>query len=434
MCCSQNPDCIHRDIRAATISNLSDGSFRMDDVLSGTHVFGKGDDCTLKDLQNDQKLQEINASDVYGNNTLFFAARSGASLDVLLALLGRTFNVNAVNSDGQTFLFLLDPHDASFSKCNCAASLAGYHSSGFECLIRKLEERTFNFDQIDHDGKNFLFCLCAAHTFNPDWLDRLVEHDRTWLGRIQSLAQVRDSSGSYLKDFLALNLKTSDVIETRWLELDSYKNSRLSTFLCSEEFLLGSTSLHEQVIRDVSNVMIPYSISTMVNQYNRFGRTPIMEFLEMALDRGIKETLVVAKLQELESLGAKINTRNRDGDTMLHIAAKRSCPEILEHLLFVGVQVDHRNNTGLTALDYAAQNVDRSRHIKVSPHAMASSFKSATRLLDYARLGFGRQKSSDKIAQKNLKAAEEAAKRSLESMTKLQNYRRPLTADRNPSL
>ncbi|KAF2131820.1 hypothetical protein P153DRAFT_382714 [Dothidotthia symphoricarpi CBS 119687] len=47
--------------------------------------------------------------DPYGNSALFFAARSGAPAGVILPLIDTVADVNAVNADGQTFLFFLDP-------------------------------------------------------------------------------------------------------------------------------------------------------------------------------------------------------------------------------------------------------------------------------------------------------------------------------------
>lgn len=354
-CCSNTPSCIHKRIIDTTIG--------LPDASGG-----------LQDDENDEDMNHFNASTGHGNTALFFAARSGAPVNVLFTLIERTRDVNAVNDDGQTFLFFLDPQHASFSYCECSSQSGLPHKSGFECLIRRLESCSFNFDQIDHHGRQFLSYLFASPSFYPLWLFQIVETDFSWEERVRLLSRIRDSSGAYLRDFISLN--------------HFYKKFPSEFALCTigMEGITSNADLSdgEQAIVEAKT-------------YDQSGRTYLMKFVNEACNSWTDEKLIVSMTRELVNYGANVNARAVDGSTVLHIAAGHGYyPELLECFLSAGAQVNHRNNAGFTALDYAGQHFLQSRSSKARVIDTVRSFKTAIRLLDFALLRLGKSRYAER--------------------------------------
>lgn len=418
MCCFKGPGCVHRYIgnvvkaiieraraeeeftarqqakRVVPVEVLNRTFFckaQAEKAITELRVFLSG--CQIPDgeLTLDYPiLRQINDPDVYGNTTLFFAARSGAPIAVLIGILHHVVEVNALNDDGQTFLFLLDPDGVSLKQCCCKASSIPLHSSEFECFIRRLEARRFDFDHIDHNGRHFLSYLCAAPSFKGDWLIDLAEKDLGWKQRLLSLSCVRDSSGWFLQDFLRLNVNNEG--------LTKYISEQFSPLFMqdpiSEHDGKCRTAFHEYIREEflhttslLSELLRPEYVRENINKYDELGHTPIMDFIDRAVGERLEEETIVAKLRDLVAFGANINARARDGSTLLHIAAKKSCPELLQYVLSVGVQANCRDEAGLTALDYAAETLTRSRASSASVSLTARSLKAAIPLLDYASRG-----------------------------------------------
>lgn len=386
LCCSNTHYCIHRWIR--------DQTTRMQDLSICWMHLPPGE------LQNaDDVSYQTNSPDSRGNTELFFAARSGAPPMILIYLIERTGNINAVNDSGQTFLFLLDPQHSCFLYCNCFEQ-PSLHSSGFECLIRWLEKRSFNFDQIDHDGRHFLSYLCALPSFNAEWLFRIMEKDQKWTERVLSLSRIRDSSGTFLRDFLALNSR-AEVPHDYKLELGpaiTVEMTSVGILLAEEEQEWAALEDVVQLEGSKCRASFQYLadrafesdigfVWNVIKSYNRLGRTYLMDFLEMVCREEFREKWIISKAKKLVSLGANVNARARDGSTVLHIVAKYPYPELLEYLFSVGIQVGHSDNAGHTALDYAGKTFLRSRSSNAQAIRTARSFKTATRLFEYATFG-----------------------------------------------
>lgn len=108
-----------------------------------------------------------------------------------------------------------------------------------------------------------------------------------------------------------------------------------------------------------------------------------MDFLLQAFEQELHEDVICAKVQQLIRCGANVNTRSRGGSTILHFAAKTVFPKLTETLLASDIQVDHRDNAGLSALDYAAKVFNRSRSVKAPAELTARSLKSTAQLLGF---------------------------------------------------
>lgn len=340
-------------------------------------------------------------SDSYGNTELFFAARVGAPSDVILSLIQVTADVNTVNADGQTFLYFLSTNLFSGRYCSCSGRRA--HASKFECVVRSLECRNYDFDHLDNHGRSFLSFLCATATFDMHWLSDIMLRDNEWQQRVWRLAQLRDATGVFLIDFMALSPGfdvLSEDIRSQFRPLFVHNPTQVDqSGILSDEDEQGRTRLHQYIQKDflqtaaLHEVSLPFDIiGPDINRYNVRGRTPLMDFLLQAFEQEIEESVICAKVQHLLRCGANVNARSRGGSTILHFAAKKALPKLLETLLTTDIQVDHGDNAGYSALDYAAKVFNRSRTFKAPAALTARSLKSTAHLLGVVSHTFRRDR------------------------------------------
>lgn len=387
VCCSELANCRHKCIsdlvkRHPRFVNLDPGNLKV-------HF-------QSKPMANTQL-------DPYGNTDLFFAARIGAHADIVLSLIALTSNVNELNADGQTFLYFLDPISFVGSVCNCSGSL--FHGSKLVCVVEALERRGFDFDHLDNYGRHFLSYLCSSPLFNIQWLLDLIRWDSTWQERVGRVSQWRDSTGTFLIDFMALHPKFKDWDEdVRSLFRPLYVHNPMDAVRCgivSDEDDVGRTRLHLYLQGDflqtstLHEVPLHYGqILSDINRYDSHGRTPMMDFLLKAFEQDIDEDIICAKVRQLLLCGANANACSRGGSTILHFAAKKALPKLLEILLATHVQIYHCDNDGLCALDYAARVFRRSRYAEASVGLAARSLKSTAQLLASISNAFGKDRLS----------------------------------------
>ena len=335
--------------------------------------------------------------DSYGNSELFFAARVGTVPDIILSLLCVTDDVNAVNADGQTFLYFLNPQYFSSQGSPCSCLEIEMHRSRFECLILALERRRYNFDHLDNHGRHFLTFLCASPYFDIRWLLDLMLYDNEWEERVRGTSQLRDVGGTFLIDFMVLNPEFNSIderLKSHFRPLFSFSPHLADQFdVLHNEDKQGRSRFHQYVqgdwLQEASLDELPWPFvgglppetALDINRYDGHGRTPIMDFLLRAFDQSLAEDFICAKVKVLLSRGANVNARSRGGSTILHFAAKKALPKLLEILLGTDIQVDHRDEAGMSALDYAAKVLQRSRSAKSRVEVMARSLKTTAHLL-----------------------------------------------------
>ena len=84
------------------------------------------------------------------------------------------------------------------------------------------------------------------------------------------------------------------------------------------------------------------------NEKNDYGNTALHYAVTLNDDSEVVEIVYI-----LLNAGVNKNTRNAEGDTVLHNAAWHSTPEVVEILLNAGVNKNAKNQYGKTALDIA---------------------------------------------------------------------------------
>jgi hypothetical protein len=305
--------------------------------------------------------------DVHGNSELFFATRVGAPVSVLLLLIERTVDLEAVNADGQTFLFFLNPAASFELEPQCGERT--FRSSTICSTIRKLESVNFNFNHLDHHGRPFLFLVLALSEFDGHWLVDLVNLGESWRARLASVAQLKDTPRIFLSRLRHL-LDEGHVAYNDWIALLIRKDQTAQTWQ-----YIRTTFLHEEACKPFAS-KVDYTRAS-INSYSIDGRTPMMEFLIEATDRDMPSSVICEKLDVLLRHGALVNARCcPGGQTVLHLAAGRVRPKIVEFLLSKDINRNLRDDAGRTAYDYAWHLFHQSRKKGVSPIQAARSFQS----------------------------------------------------------
>ncbi|OSS43323.1 hypothetical protein B5807_12040 [Epicoccum nigrum] len=380
-CCARSTDCRHRLI------------FRVSEKDPHLVTRNKADfksELTAMPVQQPPK-------DSCGNSELFFAARGPTGPDILLSLLSVTEDVNTVNADGQTFLYFLDAQYFGFSDSLCSFLATEIHRSRLECFICALERRQYKFDHLDNHGRHFLMYLCASSHFDLRWLLQLMLTDHEWNEGVKRVSQLREVGGTFLLNFVTLHPGfeiLNEQYKSLFRPLYSFSPHLADQFdVLHNEDRHGRSRFHQYVQGDWLLKVpqdevawpflggLPLENVCDINEYDGHGRTPIMDFLLRAFDTGLEEDFICAKVKALLKGGANVNARSRGGSTVLHFAAKKAMPRLLELLLNTDIQVDHCDEAGMSALDYAAKVLQRSRSAKSRVEVMARFLKTTAQLL-----------------------------------------------------
>ncbi|KAF1957071.1 ankyrin [Byssothecium circinans] len=333
--------CIHELIIETIVRNSPESILLLDTPADGPSI----------EKKRHTMLSMINSRDVVGRNALFFTASQGASLDVLEFILHKTDDVNAVDINGQSFLFHLDLSGiAKVEACHCYPILGCKHVSAFECLMKFLKLRCFDFEHLDKDNKSFLSWLCASQHFNIEWLCRLMEGDVEWVHLVVTLAGTLDTTGLSFVD-----------------RLNSYGRNLLTE---SVQTILGASS---PTLEEWKSAI-----------YTHSGRTRVHHMLSAAYHPDGNDTIVLRIARHLYYQCASLDTASLNGKTPLIWAAENLCLDTLDFLLSLGVSTSPKDDTGSTALDYAYRNYKASRKARVSATRTGESMRAIADLLNKA--------------------------------------------------
>lgn len=363
-CCSVRSGCLHRQLaQAVSASGQASGrSFQVTDT------------------------SEINWRDPFGNNFLFFASRIGAPADILISIVEDTKNIDAVNDDGQNFMFVLDP--SGFTK-NAGTSYK------FLMLLNTLEQRGFDFEHFDYDGRSFLSVLVTRPTFKMEWLTQLYAQKK-WKARLGTLARHRDASGLFLIDYLNQHPEAHTLDKKvishllKDFDLSNFKVGQTRTLKSDFEMPGGQSPLHQMCSRtnlmDVKGNLSAGSFffcfaGMWANHYDVHGDTPLFAYLRVH-GKGPSPELFAIK-DMIKRGGSDVNQRNREGGTVLHFAAKHSLLTALDFFISCGANINHRDYRGFSALDHAVGAYNRSRMKSEKAELMAKSLKCIRMLLDH---------------------------------------------------
>lgn len=393
-CCSQNTTCVHRDILDSSTQDGSAGA-------------------------SNPSLLQTRAHDVA---TLCFIAASGSSSEVLTtATSSLGADIHGINLDGQNFMFFLETSGFS-ENLTCAACSASDSPTTprfanfadvctcqfsdqtallrFENLLSLLDERGFNFENFDNEGRSFLSYLCPSQTFDINWLVAIAMRDDSWVSRLRNLSNKRDTSGCFLIDYIALHPNYESLSNET---LDYFRplfrlgpEGQLPYRTLIGEDDNGATALHSlspQSMRpflmglwdlqdEASNLL---RNPNNLNAYDCTGMTPLLSFVHRCIENSVDEDTIISGVSLMILWGANVNARSRNGGTILHLTAKSALPRLVSYVVSLGVQIDLVDKDGFAALDYAAKTFNRSRRRHEPPELTGRSLKSAVKLQDARR-------------------------------------------------
>jgi hypothetical protein len=216
--------------------------------------------------------------------------------------------------------------------------------------------------------------------------------DNRWTTRVSQIARRRDVDGSFLIDFMSLNpgFGTLDNSVRHYIQPHFAQNSPEREYRqLWDEVETGVTELHAYLestafMLHPTSTSLPFTtdiIKQDINQYSHCGRTPVIVFLEAAHREHLPESVICEKLKQLRQLGAILSARFRNDSTLLHFAAKKAYPALMEELLKTNIDRNCRDNKGRSALDCATIASHASRARKRTRGEAARAIKSLLNIL-----------------------------------------------------
>jgi hypothetical protein len=355
MCCSasiisDSPGCVHERLSRAINAQRSEGSAFRDFWVTEA---------------------EVNAVDKFGNTLLHVAARWGARVSLLLLILRHTYDVQAVNQRGETFLHVYDP-----------PSHPRLRPASFLNLVRCLRARGFDFCQRDADKQIFLHRLVAKKEFPVEALHcvfREVGH-----GTARFLVANKAADGERLWHRICKNL---DLLSPKLHRIFGDETEFIRRYL--PEFTDSGASSKASSTRDTSTPDsgrmswmhgCPHCESHQVQMTStddsdssaqNVKRTPLMDLLhkigsgrdtsDKDMEGRIEKLLIAGSKGPNQARDADLNARDTEGNTALHYAAEFGLVPAVKFLAGNKAPINVFNNCGNTPLQlvkYAIQRTD----------------------------------------------------------------------------
>ncbi|KAK7948539.1 uncharacterized protein PG986_009425 [Apiospora aurea] len=337
-------------------------------------------------------------SDSFGNTTFHQLAMAEGLEPKLIELVEEASHdrryraaLAASNTAGQTLLHVL--HDHWFE-----------NEILLSMLVNALRHVQFDFYVTDVYGRSF-FHILRQHKFGHDRIRSITQHFnvvtlnrrdafgiRPMIGRASTIPSIQDGSPR-------LTIPPTDASQARLgheaqlLRLinqiltgsskptaeDSHGRNGLH---CLAEVKLGAGAAQGRVPPNRSikrkidvngepeKEVLPLSkrcefleclleVSTDVNHYNMNGDTVLMAFINHTQDDHEHEDLK-SILTRLIQAGARLEARNRNGETALQVAARLGRKFIVRVLLELGANIHVRNHEGISILE------DLDRHVPLT--------------------------------------------------------------------
>lgn len=351
--------------------------------------------------------------DRFHNTTLHIAAAMGADYSTLTGLIGESGDLNAVNTAGQTFLHVLDPRNLA------------KHENELPSLLSHISVLGFDFRKVDHQGVNVLqamlqhrlhqvlvkmiFETLGSHLSRMASRDNLGRTWQSWLLYLAQEAKERDTERSdALNELLwtfsrenSLNFLASlafDKIppilsDQDHDELEDLINKALSEPLSEDSY--GRNGLHclagarlrksgygagykqlllaRRQIRQ-SHLSRLLNAGVDVNAYDKGGNQPLLAFLRSShilAEANEDDREIESYVTMLVKAGANVNSRNRAGESALHVAVGLGIISATRVLLKLGANVHARQREGKSVITLgleAAQNMRQGMKLRKSLH------------------------------------------------------------------
>ncbi|CAO1601996.1 hypothetical protein XANCAGTX0491_005632 [Xanthoria calcicola] len=292
--------------------------------------------------------------DRFGNTSLHIAAALDATYQELQAIFDKGASIHVCNSGGQTFMHLLNP---LVMDNNSLISLTNY-----------LRQNNFNFDHRDVQGHSFIDSLelrgLDMSNYAEFWPTSVVYSLRRELydqGRTAKVSPPWSDTWSEAWSYsgstsLCELLKVPKVVLARFKHFEDFYGR--NCLHVAADTAQKPSQVSEQSFMDsrLSLVRDLLSIGVELDHHDNWGETPLMTHIRTLPSQ---DNIIF----ELLHSGADINSRNKEGETALHISIKLGdiigTKALLAQRTAVNLHVRTWEGKGLLAVAFKAQYLAR---------------------------------------------------------------------------
>ncbi|RYO79242.1 hypothetical protein DL764_010040 [Monosporascus ibericus] len=367
------------------------------EVLSAPNLWPSKGHCSAgPEVPGDLSGLNFGATDDFGNTALHFVAARCTQqflFDQVMQASGRLqAMIGSTNTAGQTLLHVLNRswYEEGSPLSELLIALGRYQ---FDALATDVYGRSFfhllRENRVSHDRIRELAHLFDIKSLNrrdafgrkpmdsrsAGLFRRAIAIHRLYSGRPTALTISTENPGD------ARIRSSTDMLKivTDAVSVEGQQNPGSedcygrNAFHCLAEVVLGTLSIQDHarppsMKRKLAADMEPklqegplsYRLELLeglisarvdVNHYDKTGQTPLMAFVKHIPD-GTKEDKELRQIiKRLVQAGAKMEARNRHGETALYMAARLGKKVALDQLIELGASVCVRSASGLNALE-----------------------------------------------------------------------------------
>ncbi|RYP62183.1 hypothetical protein DL769_007424 [Monosporascus sp. CRB-8-3] len=367
------------------------------EALSAPNLWPSTGHCSPRlDAPGDFRGLNFDATDDFGNTAFHFVAARCSQrdlFDLVMQAPGRVQEtIGSRNTAGQTLLHVLNRSwYEEGSPLSELLIVLGRHQ--FDALATDVYGRSIfhhlRENRVSHDRIRELAHLFDMRSLNrrdafgrkpmdsrsAGLLRRAIAIHRLYPGRPAALTISTENPGDerIRPNTDLLKIVTDAVLVDGQPKPDSEDSDGRNAFHCLAEVVLGTLPIQDHarppsMKRKLGADMEPklregplsYRLELLeglidarvdVNHYDKAGQTPLMAFVKHIPD-GTKEDKDLRRIiTRLVEAGAKMEARNRQGETALYMAARLGKKVALNQLIELGANVCVRNASGLNALE-----------------------------------------------------------------------------------
>ncbi|ATA67985.1 hypothetical protein CGC48_04670 [Capnocytophaga cynodegmi] len=344
-----------------------------------------------------QKGADVNVKDSHMYTPLLFAAvRGNINTELYDILINKGANINEKNENGANALLLAIPHMKDLKEAQYfikkGLSLKSIDNNGDDALfyasrngnqkiINQLIKKGFNPKTLNNKGQNLMFAAAEG--------SRMKTNDLEFFKYIESLGvspNQKDKEGltplftlsSRHKDIAVLNYfldKGNSVNQldkegnTPLINASSRNSLEVVSLLENKSSNINTTNNQEHsaltlaVARNTSDV-VSYLIKkgADINVKDAKGNTLVYYLLESYTPRDIKK--FDEKWNILAEKGLNFAQNQEKGNNIYHLAVDKADLNLLQKVASVNVDINVKNQDGLTPLHKAAMTAKNLDHIK----------------------------------------------------------------------
>ena len=275
-----------------------------------------------------EKGLALDSSDDLGNGVFQYAARSG-NISLLKVLVEKGLDYNIVNTNGENTLFM--------------AAKGTRRNQNTKAIFEYLESLGLSNQLINKEGRNLLHLIAGRNKDLPLFEHFIASGISTNLKDKEGqtpFMMAASGNGLDVVELLAKHVEDINLTDDKGRNALMMAVERNNTDVV--DFLLESGA--DVASRDNDGNSIAYYL---IHNYDPKNSD--------SFDR---------KWNLLKEAGLTMNGKQGNGNTLLHLAAKANNLELLKRLENLDIDINEKNEDGVTALHFAAMSSDNEEMLK----------------------------------------------------------------------